>query len=337
MTDTFDEAKARINKAKTPAALFDGDDPDVTYKALAKLVHPDTVEDKLKNRATKAFAKLQVLWDEFNGKVAAPTRPQITTRKHTYLLGDLAYEGSIANLYDVEYADPDVRQALLKMPRSVKDSDLMEREAKALKRINEQVDADYRMYYPNMVETFRHKDAATSEIRRCNVFEPIDGFYTLAEIGVMYPKGLDPRDAAWIWRRLFVAIGIASDCGIIHGAVTPENVLIHPVQHGVILIDWCYSCIEDGQKIPAIVPGRRSFYPKSVLDKEAPTYATDIYTMANTMLWLLGSQANRPFRGFANGCMVNSPPKANELLGEFDELLFDQFGPRKYRPLEIPS
>lgn len=331
----FTDACDDIMAAATFKDISPYGDPDV-YKELMKVVHPDKAPDEYKAAATGATARLSVLWDEHNGKPVGASGPvTITTKKRTYVLGDDVIAGTIANLYPVSWNDGDIHHGVLKMPRSPRDTDLMEREAKALKALDK-ADSDYRHFASMLVETFRHKDATTKELRRANVFEPLEGFYSLAEVADAYPNGVDPRDVAWMWRRLFVAIGLAADNGIVHGAVVPDHVMIHPTMHGVVLTDWCYSCMDDDQTIPAIVPGRRAFYPQSVIDKEPPTYAVDVAMAAKTMVWLCGSLAPRQYRAFAQGCAVSSPPKPAELLGEFDELISNLYGPRKYRLFNMP-
>ena len=60
---------------------------------------------------------------------------------------------------------------------------------------------------------------------------------SLAQVHAAYPRGLDPRDAAWMWRRLLVALGTVHAAGVVHGAVLPDHVLIHPDLHDT-LIGW---------------------------------------------------------------------------------------------------
>ncbi len=51
----------------------------------------------------------------------------------------------------------------------------------------------------------------------------LDGFRSLTEVGTAYPDGVDPRDAAWMWRRLLVGLGFAHRAGVLHGAVLPTT------------------------------------------------------------------------------------------------------------------
>ena len=63
-----------------------------------------------------------------------------------------------------------------------------------------------------------------------------------------------------MWRRLLVGLGWAHRAGVVHGAVLPEHVLIHPAEHGLVLVDWCYS-VAPGERIPALVAKHRDGLP----------------------------------------------------------------------------
>lgn len=333
---TFEEAELVVLGAASYKDIF-SDDAD--YRAFAKILHPDAVDEAMKDRATKAFNRLGALRDAKDGKRVSLPRT-IATRKRTYILADEERaDGDIAKLYDVTFAETasvGVRRAIMKMPKSPRDSDLMEREAKSLKLMKAEIDPKYHAFFPELIETFRHRDTTSRETRRVNVVNEFSGFYSLAQVREVYSHGVDPKDAAWMWRRLLVAIGQAYDAGIVHGAVVPEHVLIHPGDHGLTLVDWCYSC-RDGEIVPSIVPVRREWYPQSVFDKEPPTHALDAAMAAKTMVWLCGPKAPREFRAFANGCSVSSVPKPAELLGEFDELLERLWGRRRFRHFSMPD
>jgi hypothetical protein len=59
--------------------------------------------------------------------------------------------------------------------------------------------------------------------RHANLIGRLTGFHSLAEVRAAFPAGIDPQDAAWMWRRLLVAVGAAHRAGVIHGAVLPET------------------------------------------------------------------------------------------------------------------
>lgn len=66
---TYGEADAAVKAVASFEDLLDGQDPASVHKAYAKILHPDAQKtDGGRRRATKAFAKLSLLWDEHNGK-----------------------------------------------------------------------------------------------------------------------------------------------------------------------------------------------------------------------------------------------------------------------------
>jgi hypothetical protein len=154
--------------------------------------------------------------------------------------------GDIANLYRVS-------QGLLKIARDPADNDLMRREATALARLRDAVAPAWLAYFPRLVETQRRDDIRSGIRRHANLIGQLSGFRSLAEVRAAFPAGIDPRDAAWMWRRLLVAVGAAHRAGVIHGAVLPEHVMIHPGEHGLVLVDWCYSVPAPAGRVPAVV------------------------------------------------------------------------------------
>ncbi|WP_241255875.1 lipopolysaccharide kinase InaA family protein [Candidatus Protofrankia californiensis] len=368
---TIDEAVEFILRASGPVALFGrgGDTPEAclragrrAYRTLARTVHPDAVPADRRPDAQAAFTRLGHLWERYQREIAGETagrRAVVTTRKHVYSVGKVHARGDIATLSEVTYAGADPGTggtevcALLKIPRSVADNDLMEREVTALRRLAREGEDRFAAYVPRLVETFRHRDGVGGGLRRANVIERVHGFRSLAEVRAVCPDGLDARDVAWMWRRLLAALGYAHRAGIVHGAVVPDHVLIHPHDHGLVLVDWCYSVVTgtDGSggaaghvpamHVPAMVDRFVDMYPPEVAARRPPDAATDIYLATMCMTYLLRDDAPRPILRFARGCTLpgqsRRPHDAWRLLGELDELLERLYGPRRFRPLRIPT
>lgn len=298
------------------------------------MLHPD--QNPGDTRANDAFAHLSELWAQYNGKVTTPktTATIFSTRRHDFVLGDLIDRGDIANIYRVEGS---VDVAALKMPRNPKYNDFIVNEITSLKYLKENVHQNQLMYFPETVDSFAHRDSVTGKTRRSIVTNYLDGFVNLRDVMNAYPQGISGRHVAWIARRLWVALELAhSEADLIHGAVFPEHVMIHPTMHGVVLVDWGYSR-EKGAKLTSAVPryldagwyGGRYDQP---LD-----HRLDVRQAAHTLESLLGEQGARPFRAFFNGCRVASAPTAGELFDEFEELLTRVYGKRSYVPFEMPQ
>ena len=183
-------------------------------------------------------------------------------------------------------------------------------------------------------------DPRTGAERRGNLLGALNGFASLVQVRAAFPRGVDPRDAAWMWRRLLVAIGAAHRAGVIHDAVLPEHVLIHPAEHGLVLVDWCYSG-RPGDPLPAVVARYRDRYPPEILARQPAGPDTDFWLATACMTELMGGRAPAPITAFARGCMLASPRRrpqdAWQLLGELDGLLGRLYGPRTFRPFAIPA
>ncbi|MFC4064680.1 hypothetical protein [Actinoplanes subglobosus] len=295
-TMTFEEAVTKIVAARSFQDLAGTENgAGRAYRRWAKLIHPDTVGAQRRATATDAFAKLSALYER-RGERREPWG-----------------SGDVAELF----AEGD---RLLKVPRSPADNDLMEAEATALRKLWADGDPRFRPYAPRLVETYIHEDAQRRR-RWVNVLERQRGMGSLAEI-----KGdLGVREAAWIWRRLLIALGWAHRAGVIHGAVLPEHVLIHPGRRGLVLVDWCYA----GHRPAAIVKAREDHYPPEVLHDRTAGSATDIYMATVLMTRLMGPRMPVSLRRFAAGCTYDAPrmrpQDAWALLGELDDIIGSQY------------
>ena len=311
---TSAEAIALVEAARGPDDLF-GTDGARAYRRLAQLTHPDTCPGD--TRAARAFAKLGTLW-----------------RQHRDGHRLLVARGDIANLYQV-------RDGLLKLVRDPADNDLMRAETIALAALRTRVQAPLRAYFPEQVRAQRRRDPNSGVERRANVIVRLDGFRNLAEVRDAFPGGVDPRDAAWMWRRLLVAAGAAHRAGLIHGAVLPEHVMIHPGEHGLVLVDWCYSGPVPTVRLRTAVRRYLDWYPPEVLAGEPAGPDLDIWLATRCMTELVGPRMPAPMAAFARGCLLASPSRrpadAWLLLAEFDELLGRLYGPRTFRPFAMPA
>lgn len=354
--DDFDTAAALVQGAATPEDLFGPAEPTrrvdarTEYRRLARICHPDHHGAARRPTADVAFAKLSRLWrawlaatDPGTGTGTDPAAIAVlTTRRHRWAVGRLLRRDELCDVHaghDLDGPDPMV-EVVVKIPRRLGDADLIANEARVLARLADGVDPRWRPYFPTLIESFRHLQPDHGE-RRINVLEPLEGFRSLAEVRDAHPRGLDPRDGAWMWRRLLVALGAAHRAGVVHGAVLPDHVLVHPDDHGVVLADWTYAACEPGERVRAVEARYRDWFPPEVLGRRPAVPATDVYLASRTMAALLGDLAPKPLRSFLAGCTLPNPsrrpPDAWALLAELDDLLERLYGPRRFRPFHLPG
>lgn len=356
--DDFDSALRGVDTATGPTDLFgppprDGRIPPeatTAYRRLARLLHPDTAPARRRNDAADGFTRLTDSWRRYRNAVQGGPGPDdlvLTTEEHTYHVdrGRPLAEGDIADLRAVRYRNGDRwRDAVLKLPRAPRDNDLVRAEAHALRRLHERGAPRHRAFRPELVGTLRHRDPDSRVERHGNVLRRLSGFHDLAEVRRAHPGGVHPRDAAWMWRRLLVAIGDAHRAGVVHGAVVPEHVLIHPDKHGLVLVDWCYSVTLDSTRtaphVPAMVPHRKDMYPPEVAARLPARPATDVYMATRCVEFVTAGRLPRPLAAFARGSSLPAPERrpsdAFALLDELDQALERTFGPPRFHPFRMP-
>ncbi|QAY09125.1 serine/threonine kinase [Mycobacterium phage JustHall] len=354
---TFHEAVKLITEAKIYTDLF----PDVdvighVYRSLASAVHPDRVPHGQHAKGTRAFHRLnefkvtaERMRDE--GRYGEPEiLASIASRNGTHMVTAPRGEDEMAVYFQAQSVTKSrshMFTSMVKVAKSAKDNDLMVQEAKALKTLHTPSEdaGAYALtrHFPQLMDTFLHSEGR----RRANVTPYFEHYRSLATLKEMFCAGLDPKHAVWIFRRLLMALGYSHDRGLVHGAITPDNILIEPQNHAVVLIDWCYSVVIDSESkthVKAVVPMYRDFYPAEVLAKGPATPATDLYMAVFLIRWLMGTRIILPFRAFLNGVTLESPrsrpQNAWALLKEFDELLErigSPYHPRKFAELVLPQ
>lgn len=163
---------------------------------------------------------------------------QISSPNQEYTVGKKLFEGDVADLYETKYVKRFVSyERLLKVARTRRDNDLLENEASVLRVLYppRAKDEKFYRYLPKLADSFLH------ESRRVNVLPYFDEYVSLEQIIQAYPQGVHFRDMVWMFKRLLASIGFAHTQGVIHGAVLPSHVLVHPTEHGSKLIGWSYA------------------------------------------------------------------------------------------------
>lgn len=335
------------------------------YRRFSKLTHPDlhTAEDR-KLLAQGAFKKLTDLWQEAQKRLRDGTYGTvkeaiddliIKTGKKEYHLSGSPYQSGYSNIYSCTYLDGALSvPAVLKIPRDPIDNDLVENEARLLTKLSDANDfTRFRKYFPRLVENFSYTDDNKIK-RQANVLSYHDeALYSLDNVRSAYPDGVSPKDIAWVFRRLLVATGFAHQNGLVHGALLPPYVLVQPEKHGLILSEWSYGVSDpttSGERMGTINADYEDWYPQEVFKKETPTPGLDIYMGAKTMVLLMGGNpitgelpetVDRRLRAFFRGCLMPNPRQRAQdawgLLQEFDGLLEDMWGPRKFHPFLMPA
>jgi serine/threonine protein kinase len=281
----------------------------------------------------------------------------IQTPKRKYIVTDLIAHGDLADLYRCAFTEgSDERHAVFKIARSAADNDLADAESKTLLAMYPAAQTPERFYryLPKPIDSFLLKGEKGMGNRRVNVMELADGYVSLAEIIHAYPKGIDYRDAVWMFKRALAALWyVHRQKLVVHGAILPPHILVHPTGHGAKIVDWSYAVQgwEDSKgRVKAISKDYRTWYAPEVLSKGPPLPQTDLFMLGRCMIALLGGDVGtgqmpdavpKEIRAFIMSLLVMNPARrpddASKLHEEFDELLQRIVGKPKYRPLVMPA
>jgi len=367
-------------QAKSPEDVFGllgGDQKHALaalYRKLVIVVHPDKHVGASSALASRLFSELTAWKKQADQKIddgtygdnkpwvapveAAPHPQVIKTPKREYLVTDLFAQGDLADLYRCSYTEAGKEyHALFKIAQSPADNDLLENESKVLTALwpAKQPEEKFWRHLPKLIDSFLLRGGGGN--RRVNVIQEAEGFVSLVEVQKAYPAGLDYRDVVWMFKRALAGLGFAHRQGVVHGAVLPTHVLVHPTGHGAKLVDWCYAVPGEATRdvskrgaIRAISKPYRDFYPPEVLAKKPATAATDLFMLAKCVVMLLGGDVTtnqmtdsvpKAFRAFLGSCLIGAqarrPDDAWKLHEDLDELLAKLVGKHTYRPLVMPG
>jgi serine/threonine protein kinase len=336
----------------------------IVFHSLSKVIHPDRytiLGDK--QVAHRTMAQLNALWAEARHKISAggygygstvgPT-VWVRMRQRDYQVGSLLSADEVCNLYQCQFKlKGSTHLSVFKIAHIPEDNDLVATEAQVLRQLRGERKLERLFpFVPEVHDSFLYADEITAP-RQANVLAQLENGYSLEEVRGYYSAGLDPRDVAWMWRKLLIALGFAHVQGIIHGAVLPPHILIQPDEHGLVLNNWVYGIREPGLTrvhLQAIVAAYESWYPPEVYARQPLTPSFDIYMSARCMVYLLGGDPGTgelpnsvpaALVAFLRGCLLQAPARrpqrAWELLNEFTQLIERLWGPRTFRPFRLPA
>lgn len=246
--------------------------------------------------AASLFAQLGTMADALR---APPTLLRSPTA--IYTLGRLVAAGDVADIHEAEAG---ANHFLIKSSRIAEGAKLLKNEAKILAELRKNSENRVWNYYlPELIESFAIRDGFAKQI---NVFARDEGWYSLEEVKKKYRGGLDGRHIAWVGKRLLGMLGFLAEQGIVHGALLPPHILVHPATHALRLVGWGQG-VKSGSPILAGVPAYLDWYPAEVRKKQGAVATTDSYMAARSMIWLADAKTPVALVRFWRGLLMESP------------------------------
>lgn len=112
----------------------------------------------------------------------------------------------------------------------------------------------------------------------------IPGF-TLEQIVEKAGK-IEPETVAWITERILNALLYLHHHGVIHGDIKPQNVIIQPSSHSVVLVDFGLAMVKPGSSAKSIGYTPVFASPEQIAGK-ALLPASDYYSLGMLMVYAL--------------------------------------------------
>lgn len=166
---------------------------------------------------------------------------------------------------------------------------------------------------------------------------------TLAQIIDKYntdKKKLDPEHVAWITQRVLNALWYMHDLGVVHGDIKPQNIIIQPKTHTVVIVDFGLAMVKPMHSDRSI-GYTELFSPPEQLRGSPLIPQSDFYSLGMTMLYALSGSQERTerrevpsttpetFAKFIKNMIVHDalsrPEKAGVLYKEMEDVRRNSF------------
>jgi len=280
--------------------------------------------------------------DPVPASVPVDGRPRVNLGGRSYVIEQQLAVGDSSHVYRARWVMRLGELVVLKVLSVRSDADRFAHEWRTLLALAAS-QADGAQHFVTRLPTpIAHGIVESDEPRPASVFGWKGGFvHTLEQVRHVHPSGVRGPVVVWVLKRLLELLGFVHRSGFVHGAVTPDHVLIHPYDHGATLVGW--TCAESWR------PGVRSRLTTQSARWEAlyqgsreATTTLDIQ-MACRVATMLG--------GWSHAATADAPRLAMLLdrgsAGVFDdawamrdalvEVSDAVFGPPAYNPLPMPG
>ena len=276
-------------------------------------------------------------------------RPRISLGGRTYLVLGLLATGESSHVYLARWVVRLGETVLIKVATSPAGREQLRKEQRALSQLWKS-DAQGAEYYvqripPPVAHGPVHilKDEYWASVMQYRA-----GFHTSLTQAVADNDGaLSGRILVWVAKRTLETLAFIHRSGFVHGAITPDHIVLHPKEHGCLLIGFSeaqnhMSSIK--RPLPVHISTRwRDVYPGVLTRTQQATQHTDVAMVAKCILhsagtrWLnRGGSLPRALSAVIQRAADGDFTDAWELRERIDAAAKADYGAPKYSPL-VPA
>lgn len=312
------------------------------YRMCAKYCHPDLVSDELKPLASETIVLLNEMYkkaeDELESGIYDVTDPkelykrskpsvEFKVKGKDYKFYEYVFNTDIADVYRGLEEDNIV---YLKICKDENDNELLESEYKLLKSLNH-------YSIPKVIDMVKINGQAS-------IIEEDYKGYTLESLIKEYGP-IPGKHVAWMLERMLSCIGYLHEKLIINGNIKPDNVIVDPLTHNVLITDYSLSVTNANESSSKYKIINDDYTPSYVSSKSKVIPNADIYAVGKIAIYLLGGDVKRNampvscdvrLRNFIRK-LVNETDLQNDaysLWNELIELRNEVYGNKKFQTLE---
>lgn len=276
-------------------------------------------------------------------------RPRLSVAGRTYLVEGHLAAGDHAEVYRGRWVVRLGELVLLKIARDPAGAAALRHEQAFLRRLWDSParGADHFVHrLPPPIDLAPIQVAGVERV--VSVMRWRSGFHTpLQQAMQAHPDGIDGRVLVWIFKRMLELLAFTHASGVVHGAITPDHILVHPRDHGAILVGWgaATSWTGSGEPLPRRVERHRELYPSPVFEGGPASPTADLIMLARSLRAAAGAGTWLDRHGSLHPAVGRVARQASR--GEFDDAwalreAIDKashaaYGPPSYNPLRMPG
>lgn len=345
VVEIYEKLIASIRPIDFFGDVCDSDALNKLYKKYCKIVHPDLVSENEKFYANESIVILNRLYDQgvkelsdglynvaSSSEKYKKSNPlfEIETGEKSYTFFEHVASGDIADVYK---GVSEGNVCFIKIPYEAKDGDLIDNEFEILTKVRHQS----LPYVESKIIINGSKAIVSREV---------EGI-TCSELLKQYPNGVPAEHVMWMVERLLSVVGFLHYNCIVHGNITPDNIMINKKNHNVTLFGFSFA-IQRANEETARYKFFNDYYSAPEIGKKIRVEpSTDIYSIGKIAILLMGGNVSnggmplnidRRVRDFIRGMCKEDPIcRSNDawmLYSQLQELRTSVYGKERYKQLK---
>lgn len=185
-------------------------------------------------------------------------------------------------------------------------------------------------FIPNVEKVF------TTETQEAIVVKKTPDVLLLRDI-VAHLGAIDPKHVAWIVSSLLNLTCFYEVIGLCHNGLSLDTVFISPEHHAAFPIGGWWYAEKVGRTINALSPDVHALAPRSMLTSKKADHRLDLECIRAIARCCLGTDMTIVPKPFANFVRLPAPKSPIEDYAQWEKVLTDSFGPRRFLKLSLTS